>query len=877
MRKPLATLAFVSIAVLLLAVWFAARSSDDAVPAPRPNAPRSSAPAPAVEPPQPDAPRDAAPPAPRVEVEAAAAAPQAAPSEAPVAPSTLAELRGRFLLPDGRPASGVALRVRGWEANSGRVMKHSRPREWVNPQATTDSDGRFSICFDPPLAYQFTLDATLAGHAEVSWRWSSLPPREVTDVGEITLQLAGRVRGRVVDTRGAAVAGDWHVYGEMLIGDHGEGRDATRISAQADPVTGEFVLEGLPPGPAQLKLYSRIANWIDGPRVELRAGEELTADIVYDGPDNSRRIVVVTFHKPFHVFSNPVSGSIVLHGAGEERVAKKLAGSSQSWSFEDLEPGAYDIEIRDPLFEPWRQSGVRTGTSVNAQLRANGAVQLTVVGADRSMIEDYRLRLSFPQETSTPDGMNFTFSPNEFELRAAGAPRPEGGVWRGMIPAGVAMDSPFAHMEGFEGRKLDRVSPRAFVLHVDAPGQGTGQARVEGLGVGETRLVIVQLTNPAAIAGRITGVSADSRDDISIVLVDERVGIDGATEFVEGVDGMFEDLYFRSETHTDTQGRFSFTRLQPGDYTLVARFHHDFTVAREGLSLKSGETLEIELDAGSFGAIEGRVLAHTGDLENAWVEALGAGFYDPFAGGWSTFDGEAPPRARVDAQGRFHVSPLRPAIYGLSLHHSPTPLGRDRKQWHSRFTAGLPLGAVTIMGPHVAKVEFDHMQRRRGVIHCTAIVDGQPAIGWRVEARFESADSVANSRATHAITGPDGVAHLELLEPGAWRVGLVEGERKWSSWIAPPRELAPGGELTLQLDVALHSARVLVLDAQTGQPRAKQSVRWGNGGGSAKLTTDANGELELALPVGSYTASRNRDQATVEWTASGPVPAEIKL
>ncbi len=888
MRRPLVRLTFLSLAIVLLAVWFATRSNDalhDAsASADASRVPTERSAAPAVEPLEIAAPEPSAPPPSRAEVEEAAQ--HESKPESPAPGETLAELRGRFVLPDGRPASGVALRVHGWEANSERVMKHGRPLDWTHPETTTDAEGRFTFRFDPPLAFQFTLDATLAGYANVSWRWSSLPPREVTDVGEVTLLRSGLVRGRVVDARGVAAPGGWIVYGEALGTKGGEGRDTTQVRASTDPVTAEFALEGLPPGPAMLKLYSRIANWIDGPRVEVRAAEEVTADIVYDGPDNSRRIVVITFNRRCHVFSNPASGSIVLHGAGEERTAKRIAGSSQSWSFENLEPGAYDIEIRDPLFEPWRQNGVRTGTSVDAHLVGNAAVKLAVRDAEGNAIDNYRLRLRYP---------GASFMPNEFEVRAAGEPAPVDGVYRGLMPTArtdskrPASDSSNLDAANLDLEKLDlaeletafekraRQGSGIFELLVVAPGFGAGSAEIAALAPGETREVTVVLQPQTQVRGRVAGVDPMEVDGVSVVLADASLGVEGALEYVEGVWSTGAPDGLRVETHTDSAGGFSFDELSAGPYVVVARFNHDFHAVHGPFDVGVGESAEIELTAMDHGAIEGRILAHAGELENAWVEALGAGFYDPFAGGWSTFDGEAPPRARVDAQGRFRVAPLRPATYELSLHHSPTPLERDRRHWRSRFSGGLPLGAVTIAGPHVANVEFDHTQRRRGAIHCTAIVDGNPAIGWRVEARFESADSVANSRATSAITGPDGVAHLELLEPGAWKVGLVETERKWSSWIATPRELAPGGELTLKFDVALHSARVLVLDARTGRPRAKQWVHWGNGGGSAKLTTDANGELELALPLGSYTASRNRDKATVEWTSSGPVPAEIKL
>lgn len=36
-------------------------------------------------------------------------------------PSPEAVLRGRFLLPDGSPAAGVDLAVRGWQANQERL------------------------------------------------------------------------------------------------------------------------------------------------------------------------------------------------------------------------------------------------------------------------------------------------------------------------------------------------------------------------------------------------------------------------------------------------------------------------------------------------------------------------------------------------------------------------------------------------------------------------------------------------------------------------------------------------------------------------------------------------------------------------------------
>ncbi len=878
MRRTSLTVALIALAALLLALWLVMRADDPV--ASTAAAPIAPAPAvPAAEPQQlelaaAETPADSTATSPRVETVVAAPTPDELPQ--PAKRADLAELRGRFLLPDGRPATGVALEVRGWQANFERVIKHGLPNDWRNLDASTDDDGRFALAFDPPLAFQFTLSAKLADHASVSWRWSALPAREVTDVGEVTLQRAGGVRGRVVDAKGAPVPGDWRVYGESLAKGEFEGRDTTRVSALTDASTAEFALEGLPPGGVELKLHSRLANWINGPRITVRAGEDVMADIVYDGPDNSRRIVVVTFHKPFHVFSNPVSGSTVLRGTGEERVAEKIAGSSQSWSFEDLEPGAYDIEIRDPFFEPWIQRGVRTGTSVNANLRASGAVRLSVLDPQGRAVDDYRLRVWFPQERQSPDGSSYSFSPSEFELRQAGAPAPEGGLWRGMIPAGVALNSPLAGVEGFQGAQT-RKSPSAFVLRVNVAGYATAEARVEALGVGETREVQVQLASAASVRGRIRGVPRELVEGVSVVLADAKVGVAGAEWYRPGLPSDERRSELHMETHSDADGHFSFDGVRAGSYVLVARFHRDFTVARDDLSVQAGETLEVDLQAAAFGAIEAQLVAPPSDLEHAWIEARARGRFDDDPDEWSISHGPPYPRTAVDADGRARLAPLRPATYRLTLHHSLTPLSGPGESWRTRFGGGQPLGEVTVVGAAVARSTFDLMALQRGSIHVQARVDGAPAVGWRVHAEFTSELDPSRLLRTSALVDADGFARLKQLEPGAWRVGILGEDRSWSSWTTAPSTLAPGDALTLRLDVDRIRGRVRVLDAQTGQPRAKTWIDWRHSGSSARVETDSSGELELLLPVGSYSAGRNTAPTTVEWTASGPVPAEIRL
>ena len=50
------------------------------------------------------------------------------------------------------------MQVDGWGANQERKNKFGLPDDWSDPHGESRPDGGFSIVFDPPRAYQFTLD-----------------------------------------------------------------------------------------------------------------------------------------------------------------------------------------------------------------------------------------------------------------------------------------------------------------------------------------------------------------------------------------------------------------------------------------------------------------------------------------------------------------------------------------------------------------------------------------------------------------------------------------------------------------------------------------------------------------------------------------------
>ena len=798
------------------------------------------------------------------------------PAKAPVA---LAELRGRLVRLDGSPATGVALEVRGWGGNPERLLKYGKPTDWVNPEGTTDDDGRFSFHFDPPPAYVFVLNATQAGLAKLSWRWSSLPPRQVTDVGEVVMAPGGSVRGRVVDERGNPVTGSWHVNGAADSDGLPNGRTATMVQSPVDP-TGEFLLEGLPAGRVQLFANSSLSGGVVGPEVVVRAGAETLADVVHRGPDDSRVIRVNMVNRIMHIFGSPAPGTIVLSDAQGRRIAENSRVPMHVWTFDNLEPGVYDVSIEDPRFEPWRQSGVQTGTAVSANLVGSAAVQLTVQDPSGNRLDDYQLRLRF---------LKANFGPSEFELRALGTPAPTGGVYRGLMPippkapevppldqAGRTRDEQRAALEA----RLARVSviePVPFELVAVAPGIGAGSQEVSTLAPGETAVVTITLEPQSTVRGTIVGVEPSQVDGVTVVLADAVHDADWAVAHSGSMGRIDGTTELRLGTRADPVGAFDFGAVPLGSYRLLARFHNEFYGEYGPFELVPGQNADVEIQVPAQGAIEGRILAHPDDLRFAWVEARGREDYMPNKIQWHQFDTAPPPRAAVAADGRFRIAPLRSGTYALVLHHGSTAPQGDTWRWTSRFSVGVPLGAVELPRPQVVSAEFDLTQQRRGVIHCVATVDGQPAVGWTVRAHSPSDSDPQRVRETWNTTDTAGRTILELLESGDWTVGLVSHDRVWCVRTAVPETLPPGGEIHVRIDVTLHPGTLQILDAKTGAPRANEWIGWKDGDQAATLETDAQGRLELKLPAATYTISTRGKEFAVEWTNSGPVPAEIRL
>ena len=769
------------------------------------------------------------------------------------APETeLAHIVGRFLLPGGEPAADVILGLHGWGANTERRQKYEVPESWSDLRGTTDAEGRFDLAFDPPRAYRFTLRAYLEPYAELSWRWNTLPRREVTDVGEQIFVATGTIVGRVARPDGSPTGTDWVVYGYSTYGPTGEAADWTRVFASADSATGAFRLEGLPPGSIQVHAQSSLAGRIDDPVVRVRAGEETRVDLVYDGPEISRRIVVGLSYQPFFSFG-PHADDIVTCTAADGRTfaSEKSSRPTRSHSFEDLDPGTYTIEITSPRFQPWSQPGVRPGEGVTARLKGNAAITLVVRDAQTGEeVVDYGLRLRF-------EGANFT--PNIFQVREPGSEHPVGGLYEGLIPFDTT-------------------------LIVQAAGFATLEIPVGELAPGTTLQVESEVVRGGALRG--------------VVMVGAGIPVEGATVLLhphlEGYDpddtstwprGMSEQSALRSrslEAETDTRGRFLIEGIAPGDYDVRATAGSVFAKL-EDVTVVPGATQDVVLRLPGTGAIVGRL---SGPPQTGFVGlrvfVLPAGVERARLEAMRQQSGYQLPESGVGEAGRFRLAPVREGQAKVFL----SAQIESRRPGIPMALSGpgylLELGEVEVRAGEETRVDFDLTQSFPGAITLDVRVNGERAPSLVVVAA-QSGEARDQARVVGHLDAQSRVRLFPLFI-GDWDLYVWPIERSWTYRHPVPVPLGPAGEVELTIDIIVAGGRVRILDVADGTPLVRRNI-WVVGV-IGKHITDADGWIDLRLTPGTYELRDTGDgeglgyggpPMSLNWTSAGPDREEVRL
>jgi hypothetical protein len=497
-------------------------------------------------------------------------APQALdPARAHGAPSDEpCRLYGEFVDEAGAPVAGAVLRIFGGPAS---VLGASpgAPRGWQHvTSATTGGDGKFSLSFVPPRTFAFILTANAPGHGSVGWEWSALEPGQELDLGTKVLERKAVLAGHILDADGSLQVSGWNVTAALFERNGGvRGRSMTG-NTWVDPATGEFRMEGLPPG-TWIVNATKGSQHIEPVTVTTKLGEDTYIELSCAEPNPRRALVVNIGTPPFHTFQ-PDPGTVhAIARDGTRHLLTQAPGRPGEWGCEwrhsDVAPGTYQVEVRDPRFVDWTHSAVRTGESVSANLVGSASLRLEVVDHETGApLEDYALVISYRNEPMRR---------SVFRVRERTASPPVDGVYTGIVPGDLTL---LIESERWPACvEVDALAPgetRAIKVPVSHDFAAT-QQRVVSLPPVASR------SGSVVLRGRVVDTRGQPLAGVAVQLTHDRYpGHDvpgtpaGDTTMMLG--GKLVTIPVRYRDHATTtaaDGWFYFSGLRPGTHALLVQ------------------------------------------------------------------------------------------------------------------------------------------------------------------------------------------------------------------------------------------------------------------------------------------------------------------
>jgi RNA polymerase sigma factor (sigma-70 family) len=483
---------------------------------------------------------------------------------------TVPELRGKVTDSSGRPLRGVRIDVRQFEGRGFELLS-ARPELAVESLAasiTSDERGEFRVRLPP--ARPFDLCASLAGYAD-----RRLPGRFAGEDVTVVLTAGVTIFGRVTRTTDSApCAGASIRAGPGMIRMDGE----PQFVAQTDE-SGAYRLEGLPPGELSLAVDS-----------SGEIGSFGVVVVASEGAAIERNFALVPGVLATGVVTDAATG-LPIAGAEVDSGKRASLGIARTdadgrYALRGIECGSgriASLRASAPGFAVLHRQVEATPSEplrVDFELRAGRSASGRVIGPD-----DRPIVGALVMACGTGGSQNAKFY-DEKAVRTDAD-----GRFRLADLAGGAHHMLFLRKEGCGTKVFDFPSAEESRDAVD---------------FGDLRL-----PEPATVLGRVV-------DETGSPIPDAFVAIAGsnsdALRFSDRETGYLFDRGLRRSARSDRAGRFSFTDLAPGSYTLTATaMKGSATTARGEIRIDEGETQEDLVLALTVGEVlEGKVLGPDG-------------------------------------------------------------------------------------------------------------------------------------------------------------------------------------------------------------------------------------------------------------------------
>lgn len=733
------------------------------------------------------------------------------PSPAGDAPATVL---GRLLLPDGSPAVGAVVTLERKQRDEPAPVAIDTST-WKDLETRADEEGRFELRFVAPRGPRretFRLSAVLPGYVPLDHLILPIRCGVRLDTGVRSFRAAGWVVGRIVDAAGESRAEGW----EVRLEEAGDGGRFRVLQGEGiDSATRLFRFDGVPEGEMTVWATHPMGAKTNEVEASVTPGEEVYVELQDSGPDLERRICVRLALSTLmsSVLLDPQrgfveSGRLLLYGpTGGVHSPTPVPGSRELFVFDDLNDGLYRLEIEDPRFVPWRRDGLRPGDRVEVPLLGNASLRLLLIDVETSeLVQGGELWCELEHSRITRP---------RFDLPEGEAQDDGSLIIRGLLPGTFTV---FARTS---------VHPRASV-------------RVEELGAGEERTVVISLARTPALAGRV--VHSDGVTPARDVDVERTDGgrPGHRTEGMLRVNGEIMPPVDESQ-RTDGEGRFLFEGVPAMEQSLRACWGR-WTSATRHLRWPEDAGEEVVLVLPPSGWLQGRILLpESSDISEL---RLLLEFEDqPEHSRLGHISEESVSGGELERDGSFRLGPLPTGNIDLKYYCG----GGSVPPY---FVSSGELGSVTILPGETTQVEFDLREAFPGLLRVRVRIAGRPPNSGIVMVRDSEAGMGRQLDANGEL--------ITYAKPGDCSIRYRAADDRWSFGLPYPAAVHPGQTTVVDLELLLHEKRVVFVDPTSGSALSDTRVTWLMGhspksvslqglcGGSA--LTDSDGALTLVLP-----------------------------